>query len=107
MPHATYVQPDGTHQTVDVPAGLTFMLAAQANSIEGILGECGGQAMCATCHVYVDERYLAQLPPMAEDEDVMLEDTACERLPNSRLACQLKAGADTDGILFRLPAEQV
>jgi len=107
MPKVTFVQPDGSEETIDVPDGKPFMLAAQAGGIDGILGECGGQAMCATCHVYVDEGFLGKLPEMAEDEDVMLEDTACERLPNSRLSCQLSGGDELDGIVLRLPEEQL
>jgi ferredoxin, 2Fe-2S len=74
--------------------------------VSGILGECGGQAMCATCHVYVDAKDLGALPPMSDDEDAMLEDTASERKPSSRLSCQLDASDELDGLVVYLPDEQ-
>ena len=49
----TYVSPDGQKTEVDVEEGDNIMQAAVANNIEGIVGECGGSMMCATCHVYV------------------------------------------------------
>src|SRR6201993_92022 len=97
MPKVTYVQPDGARETFDIATGKSLMLGAQSHGVDGILGECGGQAMCATCHIYVDAKDLDILPPMSEDEDAMLEDTASERKPTSRLSCQLEACEDLDG----------
>jgi len=107
MPKIVYVDFDGTAHVTEVPNGKTLMLAAQANNIAGILGECGGQAMCATCHVYVDEEYLSLLPDMSEDEDEMLSATASERKENSRLACQLTATEELDGLVLQLPETQL
>ncbi|OLT09030.1 ferredoxin [Pseudonocardia sp. CNS-139] len=107
MPRVTYVQPDGSRETFDLGAGKSLMLAAQSNGVSGILGECGGQAMCATCHVYVDSRHLDRLPPMSEEEDVMLEDVASERKPSSRLSCQIELTDELDGIELHVPEEQV
>ena len=107
MPQVTYVQIDGTTETFDLGVGKSLMLAAQSHGVSGILGECGGQAMCATCHVYVDERYLAHLPEMSEDEDVMLEEAASERKPTSRLSCQIDVTDELDGVVLHVPEEQV
>jgi 2Fe-2S ferredoxin len=106
MPKVTYVQPDGARDTVDIATGKSLMLGAQSHGVAGILGECGGQAMCATCHVYVDAKDLDLLPPMSDDEDAMLEDTASERKSTSRLSCQLEASDELDGIVVHLPEEQ-
>ena len=106
MPMVTYVQPDGARDTVDIATGKSLMLGAQSHGVAGILGECGGQAMCAPCHVYVDAKALDLLPPMSDDEDAMLEDTASERKPTSRLSCQLEASDELDGIVVHLPEEQ-
>jgi 2Fe-2S ferredoxin len=106
MPKVTYVQPDGARETFDIATGKSLMLGAQSNGVAGILGECGGQAMCATCHVYVDAKDLDLLPSMSDEEDAMLEDTASERKPTSRLSCQLEASDDVDGIVVYLPEEQ-
>ncbi|MFF2486125.1 2Fe-2S iron-sulfur cluster-binding protein [Microbacterium sp. NPDC058062] len=88
MTEATYVQPDGSRTTVDIAEGQSLMRAAILNGVPGIVGECGGQAMCATCHVYVDGCQ-DDLPPVSDDEAEMLEAAAAARTPASRLSCQL------------------
>ncbi|MDV6271457.1 2Fe-2S iron-sulfur cluster-binding protein [Rhodococcus globerulus] len=107
MSKITYVQPDGSLETCDVSPGKSLMLAAQSKGISGILGECGGQAMCATCHVYVDESFLDKLPAPSEEEDAMLEEAASDRRPNSRLSCQIDASDELDGLVVHVPAEQL
>lgn len=107
MPTITYVHPDGTKQSLEVPAGKRVMQAAIGAGIDGIVAECGGQAMCATCHVYVDSAWADRLPVLSEDEDEMLEDTACERTLESRLSCQIPVTDDLDGLIVRLPDSQV
>ena len=59
MPQITYVHPNGTREVLDVPVGTSVMRAAILNGIDGIVAECGGEMMCATCHVYVEEDQLA------------------------------------------------
>jgi 2Fe-2S ferredoxin len=86
MPKITYIEPNGNEVVVD-------------------LAECGGSCSCATCHCYV-ESHADQLTPPSEAEDNMLANVAAERRPNSRLSCQIKATADMDGMVVRLPAQQ-
>lgn len=106
MPIVTFVSPDGERTILDAREGESLMQVAIVNNVAGIVGECGGSATCATCHVYVEEPYLAALPARAEAEDEMLEFAASSRRPNSRLSCQIVAGAETDGIVVMLPASQ-
>ncbi|QZY47052.1 2Fe-2S iron-sulfur cluster-binding protein [Mycolicibacterium austroafricanum] len=106
MPTITYVHPDGTKQDVTVAAGKRIMHSAIANDIDGIVGECGGQVMCATCHVYVDEAWADRVPPITDEEDEMLDGTASPRTGESRLSCQIPVTDDLDGIVVRLPDEQ-
>ena len=100
---------DGTPSDVlDVDPGTSLMRAAVRNGVPGIVGECGGQAMCATCHVYVREPYLDALPPMGEDEDEMLDCTVAPRDDvRSRLGCQIVVGPDLDGLEVDVPPSQV
>jgi 2Fe-2S ferredoxin len=102
-----FVSPDGTEQKVHVPVGKRVMQAAIGAGVDGIVAQCGGQAMCATCHVYVDSPWDDLLPAMSEDEDEVLDDTVCPRTPQSRLSCQLPVSADLDGLIVRLPDAQV
>ena len=107
MPRVTYRPHTGEDTVIDAPLGASVRDVALAHGVAGIIGECGGQLMCASCHVYVDEAFLELLPARSEEEDEMLESTASERLPNSRLSCQIRLGEELDGLIVRLPAEQL
>ena len=107
MPRVTYQPLDGPPTQLDAPLGATARDVALAHGVDGIVGECGGQLMCASCHVYVDEAFIDLLPPRSEDEEEMLESTASPRLPNSRLSCQITLTDELDGLILRLPAEQL
>jgi ferredoxin, 2Fe-2S len=107
MPKITYVHPDGAREELDVPVGTSVMRGAILNSVDGIVAECGGEMMCATCHVYVEEDQLPLTPAQSDDEKAMLEFTASERKPNSRLSCQLAVTAEMDGLVVYLPEAQV
>jgi 2Fe-2S ferredoxin len=106
MPLITYVHTDGTREAIDVPLGTSVMRGAVLNSIDGIVAECGGEMMCATCHVYVEPAQLPLTPAQSDDEKAMLEFTASERRPNSRLSCQLVVSAEMDGLVVYLPETQ-
>lgn len=107
MSKINFKQPDGNVLAIDAEPKTSVMLLALANDVRGIVAECGGNAMCATCHVYVDEEDLAQLPQMADDEDAMLDCTASPREPNSRLSCQIHVPEESDGVTVRVPERQV
>ena len=107
MPKITYVHPDGAREELDVAVGTSVMRGAILNGIDGIVAECGGEMMCATCHVYVEEAQLPLTPVQSDDEKAMLEFTASERKPNSRLSCQLVVTPEMDGLVVYLPESQV
>jgi 2Fe-2S ferredoxin len=107
MASVVFVHPDGREETLDVAPGKTIMQAATAAGIDGIVAECGGSAMCATCHVYVDMEWMPRLPKLSEVEDAMLDSTACERTEESRLSCQIVMADDLDGLRLRLPESQI
>jgi len=106
MPSIRFIQADGSSRELNTPDGTSVMQAAMGAGLQGIVAECGGSAMCATCHVYVDEAWADRLPAALANELEMLECTASERLPTSRLSCQIKMSAALDGIVLRLPATQ-
>ena len=107
MPKITYVHPDGSRDELEVAEGASVMQAATTNGIDGIVAECGGNCMCATCHIYVEPAQLALLPPMSEEEDALLDGTASDREPNSRLSCQIAVTQALDGLVVTLPERQV
>lgn len=107
MSRAVFIAQDGSARELEVPAGTSLMRAAVTGGVPGIVGECGGQAMCATCHVYVKTHEGADLPELSEDEDEMLDCTAEDRLDNSRLGCQLFGDPEIAVIEVVVPASQV
>src|SRR6202521_5208513 len=106
MPRVTYIAQDGKETTRDIAVGTSVMQAAVLHGVDGIVAECGGSCMCATCHVYVQDDQLAMPPPMEADEDAMLDGTASPRRPNSRLSCQLVVSAEMEGLVVHLPETQ-
>ncbi len=106
MPRVTYISSRQERHEIDAEPGVSVMKTAVGNRIPGIVGECGGELQCATCHVYVDEANTLPLPPMSDDEDEMLEAAACERTERSRLSCQLICTLETNGLIVHTPETQ-
>ena len=98
-------QPDGSERLIVAEAGISVMQVAVANGVLGIVGECGGSAMCATCHVHVEQGGDA-LAPVSDSENEMLDFTTSPRDASSRLSCQLVTG-QIDHIVVRIPERQV
>jgi len=107
MASIEFVYPDGRHRVAEIPEGISLMQGIVQQDIGGVVAECGGSAMCATCHVYVDDTNCRRLPAVEPIEDEMLDSTASERRSNSRLSCQLTVTPDLDGLLVHLPEKQI
>jgi len=107
MPKVTYIQPNGTEVTLDARDGDSVMETAVKNGVKGIVAECGGACACATCHVFVDPSFSAQVGEPGPLEDDMLDGAASDRQETSRLSCQIKMSADLDGLIVRIAPEQV
>ncbi|HEY1131641.1 MAG TPA: 2Fe-2S iron-sulfur cluster-binding protein, partial [Roseateles sp.] len=73
MAKIIFIEHNGTQRDVEVGPGGTVMQAALDNLVPGIVGDCGGACSCATCHTYVDPAWLARLPPMSEEERMLME----------------------------------
>ncbi|MGJ4943650.1 2Fe-2S iron-sulfur cluster-binding protein [Bradyrhizobium sp. HKCCYLS1011] len=106
MVNIIYVEPSGNRKTIDVEDGWSLMQGAIANGVDGIVGECGGSCACGTCHCYVEESRLGDIPPPEAAEEDMLDTVAAELRPTSRLACQIKATAALEGLVITLPETQ-
>jgi len=103
----TFVAADGARTLVEADEGGSLMQAAVSSGVDGILGECGGSMMCATCHCYVDDAWAGRAGPPVDGEDDMLECATAERRATSRLSCQIRMHAGIDGIVIHLPDTQV
>ena len=105
MAKITYIEFDGAEHTVDVKPGLSVMEGAVKNNIPGIDADCGGACACATCHVHVDDAWLAKTGEKSAMEESML-DFAEGVDDNSRLSCQIKVTEELDGLIVRMPESQ-
>ena len=71
------------------------------SSVEAI---CGGQCVCTTCHVYVDDEWKDKLTSMQDMEQVLVEDSGSYQ-ENSRLSCQIDYNEDINGLKVTLAPE--
>lgn len=106
MPKLIFVALDGSRRTIDAAVGDSVMATAVKNGVPGIIGECGGNLSCATCHVYVNGDFLALVGPPNDLEDDMLDLAVSDRRTTSRLSCQVKVIDALDGLTVELPEEQ-
>ena len=106
MGRVTYIQFDGTRNTIELPDGDSLMSGAIANGIRGIDADCGGSCACATCHVHVDEQWVAAVGGPATEAEAELLQLAPEVKEDSRLSCQIKMRPDLDGVVVHLPEAQ-
>jgi 2Fe-2S ferredoxin len=93
-------------ETLDFQAepGLSVMSAIRAAGVDELLAICGGSCSCATCHIYVDNSFLDQLPPIRDDENELL-DISNHRATNSRLACQIPLTSALNGLRVMIAPE--
>ena len=102
MPKITYKDKDGNSKIIEVENGLSVMEGAIQNDIQGIDADCGGAMACATCHVYVEEKWFDKLSK-AEDAEIDMIDMAHEPKKNSRLRCQIIVTRGLDGLEVTTP----
>jgi len=95
---------EGMEHVVDAPASGTLMEALRELDY-GVAATCGGMCSCATCHVYVDQRWIDCLPVRQHDEHELISGLQhCSRA--SRLACQIELQAALDGLCVTLAPEE-
>ncbi len=107
MVSITFIEPSGTARVVDAELGSSLKDVALHKEVDGIVGLCGGYANCGTCHIYVAEQDIARLPAPDEAEEMMLEGLFADRQPGSRLACQIIAVPELDGLAVTVASAQM
>ncbi|SFV02585.1 2Fe-2S iron-sulfur cluster-binding protein [Pseudoduganella namucuonensis] len=106
MAKVIYITAAGERTELEVDAGVNLMQAAVSNGIYEIVGDCGGSASCATCHVYLDPAFAQLVPAPGPREEQMMGSTASPRTAESRLSCQIVMEEQLDGIILRIPETQ-
>ena len=105
MAKITYIDLNGNSKTIEIEKGLSVMEGAIQNNIPGIDADCGGSMACATCHVYVEDKWLDKIPK-PEDGEIDMIDMAFEPKKNSRLSCQITLVDELDGLVVTTPEKQ-
>ncbi|MFK7757511.1 MAG: 2Fe-2S iron-sulfur cluster-binding protein [Flavobacteriales bacterium] len=100
MIKVTVIDREGKSHELDAPTdmGMNMMELCKAAELP-VEGTCGGMAMCASCHMYVESDH--ELHNASDDEEDML-DQAFHVEDNSRLGCQLHLADELDGLVVRL-----
>ena len=99
----TVTDRDGNKKILEGDTNNTLMEIIRDENLE-IEAACGGCCACATCHVYVDDKWIDKLEPKDDDEESML-DQAFYVKKNSRLSCQIQLSEDLDGLELELAQE--
>lgn len=99
MPQVKVTDRDGTPHTLEAGEGEALMEVLRDQDMD-VEGTCGGICSCGTCHCFIAEGWGDKLPPVEEDEEMMLEaiGEVVEIRPNSRLSCQIPITAELDGL---------
>ena len=105
MPKITYIEHDGAERTIDAKIGDTLMETALSNDIPGIDADCGGACACATCHIYVTDKWL-DIIGKAEDLELDMLSIVDDARISSRLSCQIEVTQDMDGLVIKTPESQ-
>lgn len=96
---------DGKTHEIEGADGWTLMEVIRDAGMP-IKAECGGACACATCHVYVDEEWMAKTGERSEEEEDMI-DLALEVQDTSRLSCQIEVSDALDGLKVTLARDAV
>ncbi|MBL4802860.1 MAG: 2Fe-2S iron-sulfur cluster binding domain-containing protein [Emcibacter sp.] len=96
---------DGEENILNGKAGTSLLEIIQDAGIDDLMALCGGCCSCATCHVYVDDAWLAAVGDGNEDEVSLLEDSEHHQ-KGSRLACQINMTAELDGLRVMVAPEE-
>ena len=107
-----YFVRNGSKIPVEVETGASLMEAAKFYSkidIPEIPADCGGACACATCHVYIDQRWLAKYGKTSDNtpEIELLEYEKGFKDGECRLACQITLTKEDDGLIVHLRNDEL
>ena len=103
MPKIIITNRDGKKHEIDADPNFTLMEAIRDKGFD-IEASCGGCCACATCHVYIDEKWKTKVTKLNDDEESML-DLAFDVRDNSRLSCQIELSDELDGLELEIAPE--
>jgi len=99
----TVIDREGIAHELVAPTDMNMNLMEVCKSYElPVKGTCGGMAMCASCHCYIESDHV--LKEASEEEEDML-DQAFFVEDNSRLGCQIFMQSELEGLKVTLAPE--
>ncbi|MEM7513504.1 MAG: 2Fe-2S iron-sulfur cluster-binding protein [Bacteroidota bacterium] len=99
----TVIDREDHSHVLEAPTDMNMNLMEICRAYElPVKGTCGGMAMCASCHCYVESNH--DLQEANDDEEDML-DQAFFVEDNSRLGCQIYLKDEMEGLVVRLADE--
>ena len=87
---------DGKKHKISIEPDLNLSLMDVVRDAGFSMGNCGGMALCASCHCYVYCNKKLNLP--LEEEQQMLDQLPNSSINKSRLICQIPVTPKIDGI---------
>src|SRR5512140_2060229 len=98
------VDRDGVEHEVDAKTGLKVMETLRELDY-GVAAICGGMCSCATCHVWVDDGWVARLPAKQGDEQELLQELPGYKA-QSRLSCQVQFTPALSGLKVTIAPDE-
>ena len=105
-----FVTRNGKTETVECPPFNTVMEASRYYSANGYIdnidADCGGACSCATCHVWIDDKWVDKVgKPKGDSAEQELLDYDPLAKENSRLSCQITLDEKLDGLIVHIPKQ--
>jgi ferredoxin, 2Fe-2S len=105
VPQIILVNRKGEEMALEATAGISIMENIRNAGVDELLALCGGVLSCATCHVFVDQKWMDAVGEPADTEADMLGTTTHQQ-PTSRLSCQIQMRDALDGLRVTLAPEE-
>ena len=87
---------DGEKYTIQINPDLNLSLMDAIRDAGFPMGNCGGMALCASCHCYVTHDN--ELNSQSQDEQAILDQLPNSDVNRSRLICQIPLSQKIDGV---------
>ena len=97
----TVIDREGVAHELEAPTDMQMNMMEVCKSYElPVEGTCGGMAMCASCHMYVESDH--DLPEKTDAEEDMLDEAFFVDDDKSRLGCQLHISEELNDLVVKL-----
>lgn len=97
----TVIDRDDVPHKLEAPTDMNMNMMELCKSYElPVEGTCGGMAMCASCHMYIESE--TELSEASDDELDMLDQAFNVDDDKSRLGCQIPITNELNGLVVKL-----